>query len=326
MSTRLTGIRWTDTRPTRGTRPSPRRTSLVLSVLLAVLGLVALAACSGSGSGDDAGSAQDSLAEPAAVARDEAVTDEAAGGDAESVSSSVVQERAVISTGVVSLRGTDVSDVRFDVLKVVDTHRGTVTDQATETDEDGTVSRARLVIRVPAQEFAGTMAELEKVADLESSSSTSEDVTTQVIDTRARIRAQEASLERVEILFDRAQSIRDIIAIEAQLTRRQAELDSLKQQMAWLEDQTSMSTITVHLERTTTAAQTDDDSGFLAGLQKGWDALTAVAVGAATLLGAVLPFAVVLAVLAVPLWRLARHSRRRGSGPGSGPDVADSAV
>ena len=36
--------------------------------------------------------------------------------------------------------------------------------------------------------------------------------------------------------------------------------------------------------------------------------------------------AVVLAVLAVPLWRLVRHSRRRGSGPGSGPDVADSAV
>lgn len=324
MSTRLTGSRRTDTRPMRGTRPAPRRTSLVLSVLLAALGLVALVACSGSS--NDAGSAQASLAEPAAVARDGAVTDEAAGGDAESVSSSVAQERAVISTGVVSLRGRDVSDVRFDVLKVVDTHRGTVTDQATETDEDGTVSRARLVIRVPAEEFGDTMAELEKVADLESSSSASEDVTTQVIDTRARIRAQEASLQRVEILFDRAQSIRDVIAIEAQLTRRQAELDSLKQQMAWLADQTSLSTITVHLERTSTTAQPDDDSGFLAGLQRGWDALAAVAVGAATLLGAVLPFAVVLAVLAVPLWRLVRHSRRRGSGPGGGPDVADSAV
>ena len=93
------------------------------------------------------------------------------------------------------------------------------------------------------------MAELEKVAQLESSSRNSEDVTTEVIDTEVRIRAQAESLKRVELLLARAQSIRDIVSIEAQLTRRQADLDSLKSRQAYLADQTSMSTITVFLEK-----------------------------------------------------------------------------
>ena len=108
-------------------------------------------------------------------------------------------------------------------------------------------------------------------AQLSSASRNSEDVTTEVIDTDVRIRAQTKSLRRVELLLARAQSIRDIVAIEAQLTRRQADLDSLKQRQAYLADQTSMSTVTVYLERTRVKAapKKDDGSGFVAVFPKG---------------------------------------------------------
>lgn len=59
------------------------------------------------------------------------------------------------------------------------------------------------------------------------------------------------------------------MAIEAQLNRRQADLGSLKQQQAWLQSQTSMSTITVNLQLTPEKKATTkdkDESGFLAGL------------------------------------------------------------
>ena len=65
----------------------------------------------------------------------------------------------------------------------------------------------------------------------------------------------------------------DIIAIESDLARRQADLDSLKSQQAWLEDQTSLSTINVHLARPQVQAPEDEARGFLAGLEDGWDAL-----------------------------------------------------
>jgi hypothetical protein len=177
------------------------------------------------------------------------------------------------------------------------------------------VRTTRLVLRIPSSGFADAFAELEQMADLMSSSSTAEDVTTEVIDTRVRIRAQRRSLRRVEVLLDRAQTIRDIVAIEAQLTRRQADLDSLEQRLAFLEDQTSMSTVTVNIERTPEEPKEDeeDEAGFLAGLSSGWKALGAFGTAVATVTGAVLPFAAVLLVLAGPVLILLRRSRRRAT-------------
>ena len=232
----------------------------------------------------------------------------------------VLQTRAVISTGTVTLRSKDVGQARFDVQKVVDAHRGEISDEQTATDANGRVDRSRLVIRVPSQFFDEVMQDLGKVAELRSAKRTSEDVTTEVIDIGVRVRAQEKSLERVELLLARAQNLREIIAIESQLTRRQAELDSLKAQQAYLADQTSLSTITVFLERTETPAKVgeekDEAAGFVAGFQKGWDALGGAATVLATVLGAVLPFVVLLLLLGVPTWLLARSLlRRRRVGP-----------
>ncbi|HYG95411.1 MAG TPA: DUF4349 domain-containing protein, partial [Nocardioides sp.] len=174
---------------------------------------------------------------------------------------------------------------------------------------------ARMVLRIPAADFDEAFAELEEVADLQESSANSEDVTTQMIDNQVRIRAQRRSLQRVEVLLDRAQSIRDIVAIEAQLTRRQADLDSLEQRQAYLRDQTTLSTIVVNVERTEEEPETkpeQDDDGFLSGLSAGWDALRTVGTALATTAGALLPFAVVLALLGIPAWVLVRRTRRRG--------------
>ncbi len=228
-----------------------------------------------------------------------------------------LQTRAVISTGTVTLRSADVGQAKFDVQKVVDAHRGEISDEQTGTDDEGRVNRSRLVIRVPSQFFDEVMTELGEVADLRSAKRTSEDVTTEVIDIGVRVRAQERSLERIELLLARAQSLRDIIAIESQLSRRQADLDSLKAQQAYLADQTSLSTITVFLEQKEEAERTEkDEAGFVAGLERGWDALGKAATVLATGLGAVLPFLVVLLLLGVPLWLLARPLlRRRRSEP-----------
>lgn len=175
---------------------------------------------------------------------------------------------------------------------------------------------ARLVLRIPSDEFADAKTDLEAVADLVASSSGSEDVTTEVIDVEARIRAQTASLERIEALLARATTLRQIIAIESQLARRQADLDSLKSRQAWLAEQTTLSTISVHIKETPEEEpEKEDDSGFLAGLDNGWDALVAATVGLATLVGLLLPFAAVLLLLGVPLVLLVRRLRPVPSAP-----------
>ena len=222
--------------------------------------------------------------------------------------------RSVISSGTISLVSDDVAEARRDVQRVIDSQRGTVAEERTETDDKGAATYSRLVIRVPSGSFAATMLALEKAAELRRSQVGSEDVTTQVIDTDVRVRAQESSLRRIEQLLARATSLKDIVWIESQLTQRQSELDSLKSQQAWLADQTSESTITIDIERKADAAsekKKEEDTGFLVGLKGGMKALGASTAAVATIIGAVLPFVVVLAFLGVPMWLLVRRSARR---------------
>jgi hypothetical protein len=261
----------------------------------------------GSGSGSDAGGA----AEDRATSR----TFSGQSGDdagAASSPSPVATERAIVSSGTVSLTSKDVGAARRDVQRVVDAQGGEVTEEDTETDDEGETSYARMVLRVPSSAFDEAMQALEDVAVLRSSNRGSEDVTTQVIDTGVRVRAQEASLKRVELLLARAKTLKDIIWIESQLTNRQAELDSLKSQQTWLKDQTSLSTITVDItaKHDAKAEEPDDEpAGFLTGLEEGLDALAGTALVVATVVGALLPFAVVLLVLGVPAWLLLRRRR-----------------
>lgn len=231
-------------------------------------------------------------------------------------------EPAVIQVGTMTVQSDDVAQARFDLEKVVDSYGGTIADEKTTASTDGEVRLSRVVLRIPSQDFDQAMLDLAELGKVTASTRKAEDVTAQVIDTQARIRAQEQSLQRVEVLFTRAQNIRDIVAIEAQLSRRQADLDSLKGQLAYLEDQTTLSTITVYLEQApeepvpVEKKEKDDDTAFVAGLKSGWDALSELGAGLATVSGALLPFAVVGLLLGVPAAVfgrriLARHPLRR---------------
>ncbi len=220
--------------------------------------------------------------------------------------------RSLISTGNVQLRSKDVGQARFDVQKVVDELRGEIAQEETSTDDDGEVRRSRMELRIPSTRFADAMESLEGTATLITSSTTIDDVTTKVIDTQVRLRVQRASIRRIELLLDRAQSIRDIVNIEGQLSRRQAALGSLQRTAAYLADQTSMATITVSLERTAERPAPEpetDETGFLAGLDAGWSAFTGILVGLATAAGASLPFLVVLALLGLVAWPMRRRLR-----------------
>ncbi len=283
----------------------------------AVVALLTVQACS-SQSSDTRDSEADR--QTSSEAGSAAAPEPATGGDAADDMASTTEDgsstpdidpstRAVISSGTVSLRSRDVASARHGVQRVVDQVGGTIADENAES-HDGTVRYVRMVLRVPSDQFARTMTSLSEVATVTASGRSSEDVTTQVIDTTVRIRAQQASLRRVEALLARAESIKDIAWIEAQLTSRQSDLDSLKQRQAWLRDQTSLSTVTVELRRTSTSTTAQDAEGFWAGLRSGWHALRASTSVVLQALGASIPFLIPLGLL-VGMWHLLRRRNRR---------------
>jgi hypothetical protein len=169
------------------------------------------------------------------------------------------------------------------------------------------------------------MTDLEGVGRLVDSSTTSTDVSTQVVDVDERVKAARASIERIRLLLSRAERLGDIMSIESQLASREADLNSLLRQQATLADQTSLSTISVDIERPPSAPhprRADDGTGFLAGLRGGWHALHGVATAAATVLGALLPWVPVALVVGVPTWLVLRRGRRTPAEPPAGAGQA----
>jgi hypothetical protein len=321
------------TTPTRSARRPHLPVRLAGLALAALVGTVGLAACAGSGGGsggsDAAGGSSSAVSSAAGRGAAHAAPAGAPGLDSAAVSGRpvdrpgtdpVVASRALIRTGTVELSSGDVEKAREEVVRVADRYAGVVDDEQSSTDKRGDLVYSRLVFRIPSADYDEAFAAMQRAAHLDHATSHTEDVTTELIDTTTRLRAERRSIARIEVLYGRANSIRNVIAIEQELARRQADLQSLERRTAYLRAQTAMSTLTVTIDRTATRTGRHDEGhhGFLAGLAAGWHSLSGTAVAVATAVGALLPWAVLAAVLAVPGVPLTRLVRRRLSAGRSG--------
>ncbi|TDV57673.1 DUF4349 domain-containing protein [Actinophytocola oryzae] len=197
-----------------------------------------------------------------------------------------------------------------DVARTVDRARDiTASEGGFSGREDVREASATLVLRIPSDRFDGALDQLSGLGRVISRVQSAEDVTEQVVDLDSRIASQRASVDRVRALLARAATVEEIVSIEGQLTTREADLESLEQRRQALAGQVAMSTVTVRVsEEAAPPVAQAESSGFLAGLSDGWHAF--LGAGAVTLrvLGAMLPF---LLVLAIPAAALLRWRRRR---------------
>ena len=180
-------------------------------------------------------------------------------------------------------------------------------------------SSAALTLRVPPSDFRAVLRQLAGLGERLSQSQTAEDVTTQVVDTSSRVASQQRSVARVRALLSEANTIGEVVQVEAELAKRESDLESLESQLARLKDVTALATIEVHLVGPDAAEPDEQDLGFVAGLRGGWDAFVQIVLVGLTVLGALLPFALTGALIGVPLWLLLRPRLRR---PAPSPPVA----
>ncbi|MCM0677746.1 DUF4349 domain-containing protein [Micromonospora phytophila] len=301
--------------------PGMRRRGVPLAAM-ALVALLALAGC-GSGGGGDSGTSNDSAGAPEAPVGGGPAADRDAGGAGAPEQAGAgapdlrIDQRAIIYNGTMRVQVDDVDAAARSAVATVTAAGGFVGgDQRRSADADAV---AELELRVPAAKFTGVVDELAKLGRQQQREIRTEDVTEQVVDLDARITTQRARVESARRLLARATSITDLVSLENELSRREADLASLEAKKRRLADLTALSTITVSLVGPdVSTADEETEIGFLAGLEAGWKVFLASMVILLTVLGAVLPwlvaFGVPLGVLFVALRR-----RRRRSGP---PPVA----
>ncbi|HEX8794658.1 MAG TPA: DUF4349 domain-containing protein [Polyangiaceae bacterium] len=227
------------------------------------------------------------------------------------------QLRRVIRTAEMSVE-TDAPEVAVSkVTALADAKGGFVvsSDTSRSKDADGaeTVSTT-LVFRVPVGAFDEALAAVRAMGSRVSSEKvTGEDVTEEYVDIEARIRAQRAVEEHYMAILKDAKTIPDILAVQQKLGDVRTEIERAEGRRRYLESQTSLSTITVHVARHIEAV---DASGPGFGRSISLAGHDAMAVGVAIVNGAIRLVGVLLPVgllVAVPLWLVVRTWRRRRS-------------
>ncbi|MER7962660.1 DUF4349 domain-containing protein [Streptomyces ardesiacus] len=314
-------------------RPAARRSASRARALAGLLlgAALALGGCSASDSGSDAGG----RAEAAAPQKDAQGAGSQAGGrpGAAGTGASAPPELApnhIIRTVSLSVQVKDTPTALAAARTATENAGGYVGDESTTRDAEGH-ERTRVTLRVPVERYEAVLDELAGAGKLLSREAKAEDVTDQVVDVDSRVASQRASVARVRELMDRATELDDVVTLEGELSTRQAELEALLARQASLKDCTSLATVTLSLSETPVkhaGEKEDEDPGFLDALAGGWDAFVTMLRWLAVVLGAVLPFAV-LAALLVLLWlrvvrpRLPRRPEApRGDETGRGAEGA----
>lgn len=290
----------------------PVRLRLLGLAAALLIGATTLAAC-----GEQSASTGPAVAEaPAMMAEGEAMMDSGAMMDQGSVMQQAPADREIIRTGYLSMRVENMQTSIGKVRELIAASGGIISAEdasGSGGSEDEGITYANITAQIPADGLDAFVKEASALGVVDNVSITAQDVTQQGIDLDARIAALETSIERLNELLAQADKVEDLVAIEGQLSARQAELDSLVAQRTWLSQQVAMSTVTISLSPITTIADVEVP-GFLSGLESGWSALVTLAKVAVTAAGFFLPFLIIAAIIAIPLTiLLVRRARRKRS-------------
>jgi uncharacterized Zn-binding protein involved in type VI secretion len=288
-----------------------RRTALLV-LAAAVLGV---GACSSSS--DNSATSSPNAAQPqrgaeagsGGVANDSAPNPNT--GDQTAKPAAPVQ-RDLIYTGAITVKVNDVVVAANNATSIVTALGGIVGADTRSLGSDQSHATATLVLRVPSNTFTSTLDSLAKLGDEENRQVQTEDVTDTLTDLDARVATQQASVDRIRELMAKAQSISDITSIEGELTRRQADLDSLLQRRAKLSGLVALSTITLNLHGPSApAAVAEGEPGFLAALKSGWHGFVVSLSALVKFVLYVLPWALAVGLVMLITWQIRRGRRPR---------------
>jgi hypothetical protein len=114
---------------------------------------------------------------------------------------------------------------------------------------EGSQPHITMSIRVPAAHFSQVMDRLAEMAvNVPSRNESSQDVTEEYVDLEARVESLEAARQRLLEIMLETRVTKDLLEAEQQLTQREAEIESLKGRMQYLEQSARLSSIWIELQ------------------------------------------------------------------------------
>ena len=158
------------------------------------------------------------------------------------------------------------------IASIAEAHGGFVVTSETMQDDGEGESKPHVtvtvVVRVPATQFGAALEEIRRVGNrIETEKITGQDVTEEYIDLEARIRTQRALEAQFLEIMKEARRIPDALEVQRELADVRTEIEKLEGRRRFLENQSSLSTITATLQTPAPLVATST-SGFLESVKR----------------------------------------------------------
>jgi hypothetical protein len=229
---------------------------------------------------------------------------------------SIASERKIIRNADLSVETNAPAEGQRRITSLAESRGGFVVNSETkQTDNEGAQAQLdttiTLVVRVPSTQFGAMLDDVRKIGSrVRQEKITGQDVTEEYVDLEARIKTKKALEVQFLEIMKRAGRVTDALEVQTQLGEVRTDIERLEGRRRLLENQSSLSTITVTLQPPALFVHT---SGFFNNLKSAFGDGIDVA---ATITLALIRFAIVMIPITLfvflPLGLLARYLIRRG--------------
>jgi len=157
-------------------------------------------------------------------------------------------ERMIVRTGSIYLKVESVAKAVDEVKDIAKSLGGYVVSSTWQGEGEG--SRATICIRVPSESYDEAIRELRSLAvEVVSESTKTKDVTEEYVDLKSKLRNLEATEREYLTLLEKAETVEDVLKIQAELSKVRGEIETTKGRMQYLERTSATSLIEIHLEQ-----------------------------------------------------------------------------
>ncbi|MDO4720253.1 MAG: DUF4349 domain-containing protein [Peptostreptococcaceae bacterium] len=240
-----------------------------LIILSAVIGLCYLG-CGGSGGYYDQAKNAEPMTEETKAAEDnfygeENETDSASESPSSGAATGAIPNpssvsQKLIKTGNANLEVKDVKKAYEEIKAMSEKYDGYIFEMNEYSGYDH--KTIDLTVKVDYRKFETMMAELEQTGNVLSSSMSTQDVTREYIDVKARVdtlKIQETTLKQ---LLSKASDVKDLLEIETELQRVREQIEAAQGRLNYLNDAVSYSTIHISLTTKILPTQTVKKEGI----------------------------------------------------------------
>jgi hypothetical protein len=180
---------------------------------------------------------------------------------------------------------------------------------------------ATVTFKVPVAGYAATLAALSGggLGTQLSLSQQAQDVTQQVADVSSRVASDQAAIAQLRALLKHAGDVSSLLSVQNQIDSQESDLESMLAQQNALNHETAYATVMLTLVGPKAPAKPPAKSapppGLAGGLAGGWHALRLTVSWLLTVVGAVAPFAVPVALVGGLIWWGRRRLAQRRHKP-----------